>query len=119
MTLAGWGLTMQGNRTSAPAILREVDVPVISNSECRYALGSYYGSFIEADNMCAGVPVGGIDSCQGDSGGPGLYQDGNKRAYHIGVVSWGLGCGQPNAPGVYARTTEYLNWIEQTTGTVN
>merc|ERR1712126_360513 len=64
-TVSGWGTTSEGG--SLGRVLQKVDVPVVSDAECRDA----YGQSDIADSMiCAGLEKGGKDSCQGDSGGP-------------------------------------------------
>jgi len=45
----------------------------------------------------------GDDSCQGDSGGPLVDIE---TCTHIGVVSLGYGCAEPEFPGVYAKVRE-------------
>ncbi|XP_037804514.1 transmembrane protease serine 9-like isoform X2 [Penaeus monodon] len=109
-TITGWGAQEQGGSTSA--VLYEVTVPTMTNAAC----DTMYSGQITANMICAGVPEGGKDSCQGDSGGPMIVEENGKWKL-VGVVSWGYGCAQPNSPGVYARVTQYLNWIsESTTG---
>ena len=54
------------------------------------------------------------DSCQGDSGGPlmNLIQENGVNKYEwIGVVSFGVGCGQKGYPGAYTRASCFLDWI--------
>ena len=65
--------------------------------------------------MCAVSQIG--DSCKVDSGG-GLVRLG--RYYQlIGVVSYGIGCNSTvqgvKIPGVYARVSSVLDWIEKKT----
>jgi secreted trypsin-like serine protease len=46
---------------------------------------------------------------QGDSGGPLMLNDGKWT--QVGIVSWGIGCGKGQYPGVYTRVTSFMNWI--------
>ena len=48
--------------------------------------------------------------CTGDEGGPYICNITNK-AVLVGVISWSFGCADPNFPGVYARVTHVLDWI--------
>lgn len=49
---------------------------------------------------------------QGDSGGPLMVNEGGKWN-QVGVVSWGIGCGKGQYPGVYTRVTAFLPWIQK------
>jgi secreted trypsin-like serine protease len=109
-TVVGWGTMSEGGYSTSND-LREVDVPIIANSQCK----SYSGYSRITDNMiCAGYAQGGKDSCQGDSGGP-LFQKIDGSYVQIGIVSWGLGCARAGAPGVYTRIGNYLSWLKTNT----
>ncbi|KAF2359919.1 CUB domain [Trinorchestia longiramus] len=108
-TIAGWGtLSYQGN---TPKVLHDVDLPIINTETCR----SYHASTtVLTDNMFCTLQ-NGKDACQGDSGGPLTITFGGRR-YEVGLVSWGIGCATQDKPGVYAKVSNYLQWIETKTG---
>jgi len=64
--------------------------------------------------------VSGTDSCNGDSGGA-LYRWIEGVPTMIAVVSrgWGSlgedGCAELNYPGIYTRTSKYIDWIKENT----
>ncbi len=55
------------------------------------------------------------DACGGDSGGP-LVSRGTTTSL-VGIVAFGGDvCGDPRAPGVYARASAEVPWILKTLG---
>lgn len=105
-SVIGWGTTFYGGQESA--VLRHVELPVWSQSDCDNA----YFQPIEEIFICAGYADGGKDACQGDSGGPLLHYE-NNHWMQIGIVSFGNRCAKPGYPGVYTRITHFLPWIRQ------
>lgn len=75
--------------------------------------GNYGRYFNPKYQLCAGVPLGGIDACQGDSGGPLLSAISGKSRL-TGVVSSGEGCARAESPGIYTRVSTYAAWIKKT-----
>lgn len=107
-SISGWG-TLYGGANTIPDVLQAAKVPIVEQRVCVEAYANRTNPAVITDVMlCAGLlETGGVDSCQGDSGGP-LVID---FVLH-GIVSWGYGCALPGAPGVYARTSHFIDWID-------
>ena len=69
-----------------------------------------FGGF-EAEGQL-GAGDGRADTCQGDSGGP-LLVDAGGVARLVGDTSYGVGCADPDYPGIYGRVadTYVREWI--------
>merc|ERR1719341_2685408 len=104
--VSGWGTLSTGGST--PTVLHEVTINTMSNAQCTGSTTAYSSNDITSRMICASAS--GKDACQGDSGGPLVTQTSGSYTL-IGVVSWGFGCADARAPGVYARVTSQLSWI--------
>jgi secreted trypsin-like serine protease len=108
--VTGWGRLSEYGQISP--VLREVNLPIISNERCmRMYRNSGQNEWIPDIFMCAGTASGGSDSCEGDSGGPLVVQGKDGRYQLAGIISWGIGCGDRNRPGVYTRISKFRSWI--------
>ena len=99
--VAGWGTLSSGG--GSPDRLHKVTVPIVSLEKANDPKA--YGGSILPNMLAAGFTEGGKDSCQGDSGGP-LVIDINGQMIQVGVVSWGKGCADPYAYGIYTQGFE-------------
>lgn len=113
----GWGKDAFGDYGKYQNILKEVDVPVLPHGLCQQQLRQTrlgYNYELNPGFLCAGGEEG-KDACKGDGGGPLVCERGGTWQL-VGVVSWGIGCGQAGVPGVYVKVAHYLDWISQITG---
>lgn len=107
----GWGATNKStngilSNTGLPNRLHSASLEVFTNERCQ-KLYSEYTSYVDKDlHLCAGAVNGSVDACRGDSGSPLVC--GTEL---VGLVSWGIGCGEPNLPGVYTNVIHFSQWI--------
>ncbi|GLV33901.1 uncharacterized protein CBL_11215 [Carabus blaptoides fortunei] len=111
--VSGWG--KDAFTGTFQSIIKEVEVPVLTNADCqtrlrRTRLGASYvlntNSFI-----CAGGEAG-RDACVGDGGSALACSIGGKYQV-VGLVAWGIGCADATIPGVYVRVQSFIPWIQQ------
>ncbi|MBI1298923.1 trypsin-like serine protease [bacterium] len=114
-TIVGWGDTLENGPGSYSDVLRQVQVPVVSNDICN-APASYNGK-VTSRMLCAGFAEGGKDACHGDSGGPLMVPNPQGGWLQAGITSWGIGCAEPNLYGVYTRIGTLGEWIQSKIGT--
>ncbi len=112
-TISGWGDTNPGVGSTFPTELQLASVDVLA-APTDPVCGRYGSVYKGSSMLCAADLQAGVDSCQGDSGGP-LVTVGNGEPRLAGITSFGIGCANGVDPGVYARVTNYLDWIDALT----
>ena len=114
------GLLSSGELLS-PDQMREVEIELINAEDCNASYKAF-GEALESDfyfvaetEICAGAPEGAKDSCYGDSGGPLVAPADNPQGFvQVGIVSWGVQCGNPALPGIYSRISQFYDWVKET-----
>jgi len=113
-TVTGWGKSAFDSNGTYQNLLKEVDVPVVPRAQCQSQLrDTKLGIFfrLHTSFICAGGEEG-KDACKGDGGGPlSCEVDGQYKL--AGIVSWGIGCGMQDVPGVYVNVAELVPWLEE------
>ncbi len=108
-TVTGWGDTSAGEG-DYPNRLQEVELPIVDLALAN-ATPAYDGT-LTGNMLAAGLADGGKDSCQGDSGGPLLVPSPRAPGWVLGgVVSFGEGCAQPDAYGIYTKIGNFRDFI--------
>lgn len=109
--VTGWGDQTNTLGLTATNQLRQVDLNVVSDTDCART----NRGMNQATSVCAAALA--KDSCQGDSGGP-LFSTTAPVRTQIGIVSYGVGCGVPEFPGVYSEinNAQIRSWITGTSG---
>uniref|UniRef100_A0A3Q2PXE5 Peptidase S1 domain-containing protein n=1 Tax=Fundulus heteroclitus TaxID=8078 RepID=A0A3Q2PXE5_FUNHE len=109
--VTGWGNIGFEQPLPSPGNLSEVEVQVVGSSQCKCDYRAIDEDVITDNMICAGFREGGKGTCHGDSGGPLVSKQGD-RWIQAGIVSFAAGCSEPNLPTVYARVSQFENWIK-------
>lgn len=88
-----------------------VDLSVISLDSARGLHPDYLGLNSRALPTLGSDSVQDKSPCFGDSGGP-LFNEQGPDPVQVGVVSWGVFCGDADYAGVFARVSQQITWIK-------
>ncbi|XP_058063876.1 phenoloxidase-activating factor 2-like [Anopheles bellator] len=108
--VVGWGGTPKSNEVQH--VLQYTKLTLIERSSCQAMLQkqpSLGSKFQLHDSFVCALGSRKADSCQGSGGSPFVCNR-NGRYFLIGLVSWGIGCGE-GVPAVLSNTAGLSNWI--------
>lgn len=107
-SVTGW--TTSDDCGYAMTLLSKVDATLVDPAECSEANGT-----ITANMLCTTSTATDTEDCQADDGSPLAVDNGRGGYVQAGIVSKGNGCDEPEAPTVYTRVANYVDWMEDMT----
>ncbi len=120
--VSGWGLTNPDDVTSLTQTLQQTLLLAVPLVTC---LEQWQDGGIDLTHhqiVCAASPQEVIrDTCAGDSGGPLVWQspsnisDSDFGLRLVGIISFGLRCGDPEIAGIYTSVADYQSCIADIT----
>ncbi|XP_053682960.1 phenoloxidase-activating factor 2-like [Sabethes cyaneus] len=113
--LTGWGAS-PASPDREESIQQFVSLSPLATEQCTTRLKtSVLGRRFQMHEsfLCAGG-VRGVDSCKGSGGSP-LVCERNGAYSLVGLMSWGVSCGQ-GVPSVFAGVTRQVGWIREVVG---
>lgn len=103
--VVGFGATQSGGLASTVLQMGNVRVEPPNTAQSTTAVSIYDARYNVWATGMVNAQGQAVDTCQGDSGGP-LYSSAGKVVFAL--TSWGIGCGIPTYPGVYARLQPFF-----------
>ncbi|XP_044734747.1 phenoloxidase-activating factor 2-like [Chrysoperla carnea] len=115
---SGWGKDVFGQEGRYQVILKKIELPIVPRPQCVEALrNTRLGKHFQLHEsfICAGGEPG-KDTCKGDGGSPLIcpIQGKPNQFQQVGIVAWGIGCGENQTPGVYVNVPLFRAWIDET-----
>ncbi|GAB0096356.1 serine protease persephone-like [Sergentomyia squamirostris] len=115
LIVTGWGSTSVERREKSGVLLK-TNLTSVPLDSCNRTFGElppsrHLPNLLNSGQLCAFDETRKNDACEGDSGGPLQTVGENGFATIIGVTSFGIACAS-STPGVYARVSHYLDFIE-------
>lgn len=102
----GWGKVGGGEHDPSSPVLKEVDLNMLSASECKTQHPE-----ISDTQVCAGYAQHG--ACQGDSGGPLMCKNSQGAYVLVGITSYGDKVCGGSRPAVFTNVEKYLSWVKR------
>nr|XP_058144559.1 serine protease 44-like [Dasypus novemcinctus] len=108
--VTGWGRLVDKGPVASE--LQEVKQLIIHIEKCNEMIQKKLKLPINLvqEGMICGQYHGGETPCKGDSGGP-LVCEYNNTWIQVGIVSWGIACGQKGFPAVYSDVRYFRDWL--------
>lgn len=106
-TASGWGPLTEGG--PAGDDLEAIDRPLLNNDDANEAVEVR----LTDDQIAVGFLDGDdLDACRLDGGGSLVVPDAEGTGVVLaGLASWSDGCETPGAPGIYARVSEFTEFV--------